>query len=115
MHPSIGKSAFAKSADKHNKRNDRFTLVIGKGAKKLNNIEISAQEVNSTDFESSSPLDYYRKSTNMKESIAGLLKLLVIQNKNQDQKTNKSKRLMVNCTKEDFITMKDVQYAKSLE
>ena len=112
MHPFIGKSTFAKFAYK---RNDRLTLAISKGAKKSINIEISGHEVNSTDVESSSPLDYYRKSTNMKESIAGLLKLLAIQNKKQDQKTNKSKRLMVNCTKEDFITMKDVQYAKSPE
>ena len=83
--------------------------------KKLDNFNHSVQGANSTNFEPSSPLDYYSKSTNMKESITGLLKLLAIKSKKQDQKINKSKRLMRNFTKEDFITMKDIQYVKSPE
>ena len=78
--------------------------------KKQSNIDSLVQTARFPD-----PIDSYNKPCSMKESISGLLRLLAKQRKEQDQKVNKLKSLKNGNTKEDFITVKDVQHAHSSE
>ena len=91
------------------KRADRDAITLVNSKKEYNITEYSANDVSkSTDLDQTNPIKYCSKFTNMREEINGLLKLLVIERKKQED-LEWTVKAASQWNKNDFITMKDVQ------
>ena len=108
INKKLSKSSLSKSMDAKWKRVERNTITLVNN-KECNITEHSVDNVSkSTELYQTNPIQYRGKSIGMKEEITGLLKLLVIERKKQED-LERAVKAAYQCCNNDFISMKDVQ------
>ena len=91
------------------------TITMENGKKEFSNADLLVRDISkSTDLEQTNIIQHNFKLIVMKEEADELLQLPLIERKIPEN-VNKAVKSMCNCNKNNFITMKDVQWAHDKE